>query len=75
MNRLEIKIIYKENELEKEIIYKNGRKERFLYYRCKDLIICKDLTLKGSPAVSVYPSMKSLVDKLKIFKKKKKMVV
>lgn len=72
---MEIKAICKENELEKEIIYKNGRNERFFYYRCKDLIICKDLTLKGSPAVSVYPSMKNLVDKLKIFKKKEKIVV
>lgn len=68
---MEIKTIYKEEKLEKEILYKNGRIKRFLYYICKDLIICRDLTVRNSPAVSVYPSMKSLVDKFKIFKKEK----
>ena len=68
---MEIKIIYKEGKLEKEILYKNGRIKQFLYYKCRELIICKDLTLKGSPAVSVYPSMKSLVDKFNILKKRK----
>ena len=71
MNRLEIKTIYKEEKLEKEILYKNGRIKRFLYSICRELIICRDLTVINSPAVSVYPSMKSLVDKFKILKNKK----
>ena len=66
---MEIKKIYKEEKLEKEILYKNGRVKRFLYYIWRELIICRDLTLKDSPAVSIYPSMKSLVDKFKILKK------
>ena len=63
---MRIKVIFKDNNPEKEIILRNGRIKRFLYYRCKDLIICRNLSLKGNPAVSVYPSMKSLVDKFKI---------
>lgn len=68
---MEIKIIYKEEKIEKEILYKNGRIKRFLYYKCRELIICRDLTLKGFPAVSTYPSMKSLLDKFKKLKEKK----
>ena len=63
---MEIKITHKEETLEKEILYKNGRIKRFLYYKCRELIICRDLTLKDTPAVSMYPSMKSLVDKFKV---------
>lgn len=62
---MEIKTICNEDEIEKEIIYKNGRKERFLYYKCKDLIICRDLTKKGNPAISIYPAFKTLINRFK----------
>jgi len=68
---LEIKTINKEEKFQKEILYKNGRIKHFLYYKCREIIICRDLTVKDSPTVSMYPPMSFLVNKFKKLEKKK----
>ena len=65
MTELEIKVISKDNKIEKELKYKNGRVKKLIYEKCRSFIICKDLQLKEAPAISVYPSMKSLVERFK----------
>jgi len=69
---MRIEVIFKDNNPEKEIILRNGRRKRFLYYRCKDLIICRNLSLKGNPAISVYPVIRNLIENLKKNKLKNK---
>ena len=63
---MEIRAICHNGKIEKRIHFKNGKIKELLYERCKDLIICRDTLRKGNPAISVYPSSKTLVGRFKV---------
>lgn len=58
--------------MEKRISFFNGKIKQLLYYKCQELIICKNNLLENNPIVSVYPPPKTLLKKIKAMSKKYK---